>query len=223
MIKDLKGQRFGRLLVREYVGSENKRSMWLCVCDCGKEKVISSKNLLTNGIKSCGCLKDKGYTKGDVVQGACGDRLYRVYKSMIHRCYYPNEEMYKNYGGRGIRVCDEWLNSFAIFKEWALNNGYDKNAPFGKCTLDRIDVNGNYEPNNCRWADMKTQLNNTTWNVNLTANGVTMTFEEWSKRLGIKLNTLRSRHHRGWSDERVVNTPVGKYTKGDIYGKVNDN
>lgn len=223
MIKNLIGRRFGKLLVKEYVGSQNKRSMWLCGCDCGKEKVISSKNLLTNGIKSCGCLKNKGYVKGDVVKGACGDRLYKVYKSMIHRCYYPNELTYKNYGGRGIKVCDEWLNSFASFEKWALHNGYDKNAAFGKCTIDRIDVNGNYEPSNCRWVDIKTQLNNTTFNVKLTANGLTMSFEDWANKLGVNIHTLYSRHYRGWSDERVVNTPIGKYTKGDTYGSINDN
>ena len=212
-IKDIKGQRFGKLLVKEYVGSENKRSMWLCLCDCGKEKIISSKNILTNKVRSCGCLKDKGLTRGDTVKGACGNRLYKIYKSMIHRCYYKSGRAYKNYGGRGIAVCQEWLKSYATFEKWALENGYDINAPFGKCTLDRIDVNGNYEPSNCRWVDMKTQLNNTTWNIKLTANGETLTFEEWSQKLGVNLNTLRSRYHNGWNDERIINTPIGKYTR----------
>lgn len=212
-IKDLKGQRFGRLFVKEYVGSENKRSMWLCKCDCGKEKIISSKNILTNNVRSCGCLKDKGFTKGDVVKGGHKNRLYKVYKSMIHRCYYPKEKAYKNYGGKGVIVCEEWLKSYPTFEKWALDNGYDINAPFGKCTLDRIDVNGNYEPSNCRWVDMKAQLNNTTWNIKLTANGETLTFEEWSNKLGVNINTLRSRYRKGMSDEKIINTPIGKYTR----------
>jgi hypothetical protein len=154
-----------------------------------------------------------GFIKGDVVKGACGNRLYKVYKSMIHRCYYPSEKAYKNYGGKGIRVCDKWLNDFHSFERWALENGYDINAPFGKCTLDRIDVNGNYEPSNCRWVDIKTQLNNTTWNIKLTANGETMTIAEWARKLGVNVNTLRSRYRRGLSDESIINTPVGKYTR----------
>ena len=210
--KDLTGQRFGRLVVREYIGSKDKGAMWLCDCDCGKEKIMSSKNILTNKVRSCGCLKEKGFTKGDVVKGACGNRLYKVYKSMIHRCYYPNEREYKHYGGKGVRVCNEWLNDFYSFERWALENGYDINAPFGKCTLDRIDVNGNYEPSNCRWVNIKTQLNNTTFNVKITANGKTMTIAEWARELGVNVNTLYSRCRRRWSDERIINTPVGKYT-----------
>lgn len=212
-IKDLKGQRFGKILVKEYVGSENKRSMWLCLCDCGKEKIISSKNILTNNVRSCGCLKEKGFIKGDVVKGACGNRLYKVYKDMIHRCYYPSEKEYKNYGGRGIKVCDEWLADFHSFSKWAFENGYDINAPFGKFTIDRIDNDGNYEPSNCRWVDMKTQLNNTSCNVKLTANGETMTIAQWARKLSVNDRTLQSRHRKGMSDEEIINKPIGKYTK----------
>lgn len=153
------------------------------------------------------------YVKSHTVKYGYKNRLYKVYKSMIHRCYYPKEKSYKNYGGKGVRVCDEWLNDFYSFESWAMANGYDINASFGKCTLDRIDVNGNYEPSNCRWVSIKKQLNNTTFNIKLTANGETFTIAEWAEKLGVNVNTLYSRHRKGLSAEEIINKPIGKYTR----------
>jgi hypothetical protein len=210
-IKTLVGQKFGKLYVKEFWGTENARSLWLCVCECGKEKVLSSKNLLTNKVQSCGCLKNKGYEHGDSIKNGHKERLYKVYKGMVNRCYYPNVPQYKNYGARGISVCDEWLNSYEAFKKWALENGYDENAPKYQCTLDRIDGNKNYCPENCRWVSMKEQLNNTSQNVWITANGLTLNIQQWADKLGVLHSTLQTRKRMGWSDEKIVNTPIRKY------------
>ena len=210
-IKNLIGQKFGKLYVKEFVGTENSHALWRCVCKCGNEKVMSSKNLLTNNVKSCGCLKNKGYEHGDSVKNGHKERLYKVYKSMIGRCYYPNSPNYKNYGARGITVCDEWLHSYDSFKKWAMENGYDPNSKKYQCTLDRIDSDKNYCPENCRWASMKEQLNNTSQNVWITANGFTLNIQQWADRLGVLHSTLQTRKRMGWSDERIINTPIRKY------------
>ncbi|RRC92739.1 hypothetical protein EII25_03435 [Erysipelotrichaceae bacterium OH741_COT-311] len=135
--------------------------MWECNCDCGNKTEVIQENLLNGHTKSCGCASSK-YTMGERMKthGMSNTRLYYVWKAMKARCSNPNVEQYPNYGGRGIFVCAEWMSSFDNFKEWALLNGYDSNAEFGKCTIDRINPDGNYEPSNCRWVDMKVQANN---------------------------------------------------------------
>lgn len=153
---DKTGRRYGRLVVVEYV----YKGKWLCKCDCGNETVVPSVNLANGHTKSCGCLNRDVSIAINTKHGGKGTRLYAVWKSMKSRCYNKNERAYSLYGGRGILVCDEWLDDFATFRNWAMENGYDPNAPRGKCTIDRINVNGNYEPSNCRFVDMKTQARN---------------------------------------------------------------
>ena len=130
-------------------------------------------------------------------------RISRVYWNMKTRCYNPSSNKYHAYGARGIKVCDEWKNSFKKFKEWALSNGYGDNL-----TIDRIDNNGNYEPSNCRWVTQKQNCNNTRFNTLLTYNGKTHTMTEWSEITGINLTTLSSRINRGWSIEKSLTTPI---------------
>lgn len=158
--KDLAGKRFGRLVAIEYLG----KSRWLCKCDCGNDTIVLSSALVHGSTESCGCLarelRIEGSRKSLTTHGKRYTRLYSVWASMKNRCYNPHEKSYRYYGGRGISICAEWLNDFAAFYEWAMSNGYDPNAPKGKCTIDRIDVNGNYEPSNCRWVDMATQNKN---------------------------------------------------------------
>ena len=164
-IIDLIGKRFGKLTVIEK--SERKcasGSMYLCVCDCGNKVTIARCNLTSGHAKSCGC-KRKEFLK-NTPPGAthqfsrCNngkpERLYYVWRGMRQRCNNPNNNRYDLYGKRGIVICDEW-NDYKNFREWALSNGYDENAPRGKCTIDRIDPNGIYEPNNCRWVDSHIQ------------------------------------------------------------------
>lgn len=162
---DLTGQRFGRLVaIRNSGKKQGGNYMWVCRCDCGKEVIVKADHLKRYDTQSCGCI-NKGRQKGIPKKhgGACNgvhDRLYGVWQAMRVRCEYKHHPHFKHYGGRGIKVCDEWRRDFETFRSWALANGYDENAPRGQCTLDRIDVNGNYEPSNCRWVDMKTQNNN---------------------------------------------------------------
>lgn len=141
--------------------------------------------------------------------GRKGTRLYRIYNAMKSRCYNPNIPSFKYYGGRGITVCNEWLNDFSTFKEWALNNGYNDNL-----TIERLDVNGNYEPSNCIWATYKVQANNMRSNRLITINGVTKNLTEWSEYYGINVKTVRDRLKRGWDIISALETPADpKYRK----------
>ena len=154
---DMTGKKCGKLTVIRRYGN-SKRAQWLCICECGREAIARGTELRSGKKTSCGkCVKHEPYNK---IHGDQGSRLYSVWLGMKTRCYNENVHNYHNYGGRGIRVCDEWLHDYPMFKEWAIENGYDWNAPRGKCTIDRIDPDGNYEPSNCRWADMKTQRRN---------------------------------------------------------------
>lgn len=145
-IKNIKNQRFGRLIV---IVATKKRTpsggiIWLCRCDCGNLAEVRSTNLLSGNTMSCGCLQKEmhiGYRHGDD-----RTRLYQIWGNVKTRCYNSNEQHYHRYGGRGITVCDEWKNDYVVFKKWALSNGYENNL-----TIDRINNDGNYEPNNCQW------------------------------------------------------------------------
>lgn len=154
--RDLTGKRFGRLVVIRRESEIGQKVRWLCRCDCGSEKVISAYELTSGNTKSCGCLQSESRHFNARKHGGRGTRLYNVWKAMRQRCNDPNHSSYPHYGGRGIRVCAEW-SDYQTFSEWAFANGYDPDAPRGKCTIDRIDVNGDYEPSNCRWVDAATQ------------------------------------------------------------------
>lgn len=161
---DLSGQRFGNLTAIKRVGTQKSdgSSLWLCKCDCGNEKVISSASLRYGSSKSCGCSRLKHLVERPPkrTHGESHTRLYYVWCGMRQRCSDPHNIHYSLYGGRGIRVCKEWQTSFEVFRDWALATGYDVNAPRGQCTIDRIDPDGNYCPENCRWVDAKAQALN---------------------------------------------------------------
>lgn len=159
-IIDIRGQRFGRLVAEEFVRVDPKRGViWKCKCDCGNEIECPTKSLRSGHTKSCGCLKREEASNRKKKHGGTHTRLYNVWNGMRQRCNDPNHKSYKDYGGRGIKVCEEW-DDYENFRSWALENGYDANAKFGDCTLDRIDVYGDYCPKNCRWVDQKTQAQN---------------------------------------------------------------
>jgi len=164
---NLTGKRFGRLtVVGQAERGKKKEIRYRCICDCGNETVSYRSSLIRGRAKSCGCLQKEVQASRlskemrKYSRPTRDDRLYKVWKGMRERCYYSKHKGYKYYGGRGISVCDSWRNDFASFESWALANGYDRDAKKGECTLDRIDVNGNYCPENCRWVPMSVQNKN---------------------------------------------------------------
>lgn len=155
-IIDLANTKFGRLLVLNTFERRKRYIYWLCKCDCGNEKYIRSDHLRYGKITSCGCFEKEARKEGNhTTHGLSKTRIFKIFHGMKKRCYNPECVAYSNYGGRGIKICDEWLNNYTSFHDWALSNGYADNL-----SIDRIDVNGNYEPSNCRWVDAKIQANN---------------------------------------------------------------
>lgn len=207
--KDMTGERYGNLTVikrgEDYICGKNLHTTtWICRCDCGNE-IRATRTMLINGrTKSCGC-KSPRFKE---IHGECKTRLYHIRTSMIQRCENKNHVHYENYGGRGINVCEEWRNSYENFRSWAMENGYKEDL-----TIDRIDVNGNYEPSNCKWATPKEQGKNRRDNHFLTFNGETHTVTEWAEIIGIKSDTLFYRIKAGWDIEDALTPSTHRRNK----------
>lgn len=201
-VKDISGQRFVRLVVVSFSGIDvSHHARWNCVCDCGSSCIVDGGKLRKGLIRSCGCLAKEVSSVNNATHGFSKHPLWNTYYKMIQRCHNPAHPDYDSYGKRGIVVCERWRTSFANF---LADMG---NRPDGQ-SIDRIDNNGPYSPENCRWATITQQNNNTRQNHTLTYNGETLTITEWSVRLGISDRTIRSRLRYGWSVERILAEPV---------------
>ena len=204
-IKDITGQRFGRLTVLSRGEKRGKYTgaFWICKCDCGTIVNVSGNSLRRGETKSCGCLR-KDLMKRSQEQKVTGTRLYHIWQGMKRRTMTKTNPRYKDYGGRGITVCPEWRDSFEAFRDWSMANGYQEDL-----TLDRIDNDGNYDPSNCRWATPKEQGNNTRRNRKIEYNGEVHTLTEWAKIKGMSITTLSARiNARGWTIDRALTESV---------------
>ena len=199
-LNDLTGQRFGRLTVIERAPNKKSPSTrWRCKCDCGKETISRGTSLTSGATLSCGCMARERIKEAATKHGGKGTRLYNIWTHMKQRTTDKNYDSYHNYGGRGITICDEWLE-FEPFRDWALANGYRDDL-----TLDRKDNNGPYSPENCRWANAIEQGSNRRTNRTITARGQTKTMTEWASELGITPQAICRRIDvHGWTPEEAV-------------------
>lgn len=200
-IIDETGKRYGFLTVLSRADSVGGRAMWKCKCDCGNEKVVPGKHLREGLVRSCGHLRYEGKT---FTHGMSKTRLYAIWSGMRTRCTDENRKSYRDYGSRGITVCDDW-SSFEPFMEWALSNGYS-----GDLTIERINVDLGYFPGNCKWIPRGDQNKNTRRNVFLTVDGETKILSDWARTYGIDAGRIYSRLSNGWSAEKAVKTPIRK-------------
>ena len=197
---DLSGEKFGKLTVIEHKGKDKySHNLWLCQCECGEYIVSETNSLNTGKAQSCGCMRKELLIERSTTHNHSNTRIYNIYHGMVDRCYKVNDPDYTSYGGRGIAVCTEWLNSFEEFYNWSLISGYSE-----ELSIDRIDVNGNYEPSNCRWATMKEQGNNKRNTIRYTYNGFTHTLTEWAEMIGSKYNTVYHRYRKGTLDNLIA-------------------
>ncbi len=210
------GKVYGRLTVVEalHIGNQWR---WRCRCECGNERIVAPMKLFSGHTISCGCARaDRMKTYTDIYRrkhGDTGKRLYYILSGMKRRCYNPSDKDYHNYGGRGIRICDEWRNDYSSFKEWALSHGYKDNL-----TIERIDVNGDYCPENCKWIPHGEQSLNTRANFHVIYHGKDYVFAQLCKEKGIKYYSTYNRINvHGWSVEEAVDYKpllIGKNHRG---------
>lgn len=203
---NLQGMRFGRFTVSERVPSDSQGTRWLCVCDCGSQKIVSSQVLSRGTTKSCGCLRREVSTergRSSVKHGHSangGSPTLRTWRSMIKRCTDPSDKDWSRYGKRGIKVCEAWSDNFENFLS-------DMGPRPPGLTLERRDNDGRYGPENCYWATRKRQANNRISNSCLTINGETRTLTDWAAHHGLRPGLVYTRFHRGWPIERMFEPP----------------
>lgn len=203
---DLSNRKFGMLKVIERVeNGKDGATRYLCECKCGKRKIIRSKHLKSGAIQDCGCMKSARTSERNFKHGDCRARLYNIWIKMRNRCSNPKCKDWNSYGGRGIKVCSEWQESYFAFRDWAYANGYDESK-----SIDRIDVNNGYSPENCRWADDIAQANNKRSNHVITYQGEKMSLADAARLAAVPYDTLKRRISCGWDVEKAVDTPALK-------------
>lgn len=200
---DLTGKRFGRLtVISRAENTKSGKARWLCRCDCGEETTVLSSNLIRGLTLSCKCLNNEMASQRFTRHGMSNHRLYKIWSGMVKRCYNQRCKSYPAYGGRGIKVCEDWRYSFESFAQWAITNGYEDSL-----SIDRENVNGDYAPDNCQWATKTVQANNTRANHTLTYDGETHTLAEWGRITGISQYTILKRVRTlGWTVEEALTT-----------------
>ena len=217
MREDITGQRFGRLVALNFSHKDkNRKTYWDFQCDCGNIKTLRTDQVKNGNIKSCGCLKKEQDNinlnrKGSEPwkydsQGLSQHPLYYKWKGMKERCYDVHSNSYKRYGGRGIEICEEWLCSFKAFYDWSINNGWEEGLQ-----IDRIDNNGNYEPNNCRYVTAKENCNNRSTTRKIEINGITHSITEWCEIFNIEPHSLYEK-----SNEQIKEILYNLYANTEI-------
>lgn len=222
--KDLTGKKIGRLTVLKLSDNEpqNGKIKWVCKCECGNIIEVFSSNLIREHTKSCGCLSKEKASKRMKISnpqykhGKVNTRIYNIWSSMKKRCYLKTHMHYKNYGGRGIKVCKEWKDDFMSFYNWAMNNGYKEGL-----TIDRIDSDKDYCPENCRWMTYKEQQNNKRNNRIIIYKNKEYTISQLANEKNIKYDILLYRINKGWNLEDAVSLP--KMKGGQKYAYRRDN
>lgn len=209
--KDITGECFNGCKVLGYSGTKNRRAMWKCECFCGEVFETTGTQIRNGRKKSCGCLRGKVTARRNYKHGKTNTRLYRIWAGMKARCLNLNNPAYERYGGRGIEISHEWINSFKEFEEWALRNGYTENL-----TIDRIDNDGNYEPSNCRWVDGYVQGRNKRNNARSLYKGKMRSRSEISEMTGLSYGTIRRREESGIDFDKPLRIHKdGKYIYPD--------
>ena len=194
LANDLTGKKFGKLEVIGVHDTGSRKTYYVCQCDCGNVKVVRADSLISGATKSCGCIKkeqDKTNLTANHRHKMSGTRIYETWQDMKRRCYNKQNARYDRYGGRGIKVCEEWLNDFQSFYDWAISNGYSDDL-----TIDRIDNDGNYEPSNCRWSTAKEQCNNRGSNINITIGNATKSLMCWCEIFNVDYKKVYARYKR---------------------------
>jgi hypothetical protein len=207
---DITGRKFGIIKVAEFVGIEKHHTLWECICDCGNTRVYRAgylSRMEDNPNFSCGCRKSEMTAARKTTHGGSKTRLYKVWADIISRCTCPTKGDYKYYGGRGITVDERWRSDFVAFRDWALSHGYTDDL-----TIERDDVNGNYEPDNCRWIPQPEQMHNKRANVICEAFGEKKDVALWSQdpRCRVGYRTLLHRINKEWDHELALTKPAGK-------------
>jgi hypothetical protein len=206
--QDLTGRKFSKLSVVDLAGrSKQGDTLWRCMCECGKEKVVRGSKLLNSHTRSCGCLQREKAGSASRAHGLYYEdgkksKLYGIWIGMKGRCNNPNDSVYQHYGQRGISVCDEWLE-FSVFHTWAIANGYKPGL-----TIERVLVNEGYRPDNCKWIPRNEQSKNTRKSRIVIYQGLEKRLTEWADILGFDAKAIRQRIDRGWPIDKAFTTPI---------------